>query len=306
MIKTNEFLLISKASTAPLQMLIKFRDCKNELRERQPYGSSLPRAAAEKGGVMRLREILTDSLLTNLIRATTDHPGYSKSTPRIVNVTFKANFALFCWVCFTHVQGGRSSQPSRALRSQKITPSCAPSVNPFTPLKLKWMEANSKHCYFYGPLQQQPGREMINCSYPPCGEMFCSSVLIPMTSFIDHVIFYWAVRERASHLNTCSPREHWPRKEGSSGDTEDEVHFTAHCPKCETARQAAVHHMLQISLRSVAPNNQCTDARCDAIVYNTLVIKLSLAYSSRSADLRRHRLTSADGSLIPFYISISI
>lgn len=34
MIKTNEFLLISKASTALLQMLIKFRDCKNELRER--------------------------------------------------------------------------------------------------------------------------------------------------------------------------------------------------------------------------------------------------------------------------------
>lgn len=34
MIKTNEFSLISKASTALLQMLIKFRDCKNELRER--------------------------------------------------------------------------------------------------------------------------------------------------------------------------------------------------------------------------------------------------------------------------------
>lgn len=48
MIKTNEFLLISKPSTAPLQMLIKFRDCKNELRERQPYGCSLPHAGAEK------------------------------------------------------------------------------------------------------------------------------------------------------------------------------------------------------------------------------------------------------------------
>lgn len=44
-------------------------------REGQPYGSSLPHAAAEKGGVMRLREILMDRLLTNLIEATTDHPG---------------------------------------------------------------------------------------------------------------------------------------------------------------------------------------------------------------------------------------
>lgn len=46
--KTNKFLLISKASTSLLQMLIKFRYCKNELRERQPYGCSLPCAAGDK------------------------------------------------------------------------------------------------------------------------------------------------------------------------------------------------------------------------------------------------------------------
>lgn len=62
--KTNEFLLISKPSTAPLQMLVKFRDCKNELM------AALPPVRRDELGRW-LAERLKDVLLTNLVRSST-------------------------------------------------------------------------------------------------------------------------------------------------------------------------------------------------------------------------------------------
>lgn len=169
MIKTNDFLLISKPSTASLQMLIKFRACKNELWERQPYGCSLPRAGAQKlegeEHSDRDRKIV---LLTKLIRATTDQPRYSKTSTLIVNVVLKANFVL-----------STEKQEKLPAYSCPINKSVhQPTNESVYSINLKRIETNKQtnNNAAFTVFPQHPGHQVINGSHSMWGETLCSSV----------------------------------------------------------------------------------------------------------------------------------
>lgn len=72
--------------------------------------------------------------------------------------------------------------------------------------------------------------------------LLCTFVLTLMTYFINHVVFYWAVREGDSTIEkTWSPREHSMWKEGNLGDIENEMHLASHFLNVKPSNICTMH-----------------------------------------------------------------
>lgn len=213
----------SKPSTAPPQMLIKFRDRKNELWEKQPYGLLYLTLATEEWRGK-------DSVPTNLIRSTADYPGWNQWSPRMVIVTSEANFASFLHT--SSFVGEKRSFFKCSLQPSHTHPSkhsMKHSINQSIHATEAQMIGN-KQCCDTVPWSLCDKLKSLNVRQEAL--LLCTSVLTLMTYFINQVFFLLSSETERAPSTTWSPRERRPCKAGHLGDTEDEMPFIFHCLKC--------------------------------------------------------------------------
>lgn len=145
--------------------------------------------------------------------------GEVKSSPRIFNVMLKANFVLF-WVCFTQTacwwQGvlkRRSWQPSH---TQSINQSMKESINRSVYATKAQMNRNKQQTMLLlwsnttVPWSSSDKLKSLSVGWDAL--FLCTFVLTLMTYFINHVFFYWTVREterqRARHFKKKNKNGH--------------------------------------------------------------------------------------------------
>ena len=171
-------------------------------------------------------------------------PGEAKSSPRIVSVTLKANVALFCWVCLTQTacrwRGVLSGQADNRVALARVNQAVREAINRQSSNELKQTTNNAPSTVRHrSTLVIMWWIEVARCGSRRSALLY----LCANTDDIFHKSCHFLLsgeRERERE------REREPSHRGSTGcwekaifsDIEDEMHFTSHCPKYETAAEA--------------------------------------------------------------------